>query len=47
VAKSFFLRNDLYLIQPHQIIQALSDINAQLSSSLNRHSKRLEKTAGH
>ena len=46
LAKSFFREMTTTGFSTSQIIQASSEIIAQLSSSLNRHSKRLEKTTG-
>lgn len=43
LAKSFFREMTTTGFSTSQIIQASSEIIAQLSSSLNRHSKRLEK----
>ncbi|MDP2030015.1 MAG: GAF domain-containing protein [Thiobacillus sp.] len=46
LAKSFFREMTTTGFSTSQIIQASSEIIAQLSSSLNRHSKRLEKPKG-
>jgi transcriptional regulator with GAF, ATPase, and Fis domain len=46
LAKSFFREMTHTGFSTSQIIQASSEIIAQLSSSLNRHSKRLEKPKG-
>ena len=46
LAKSFFREMTTTGFSTSQIIQASSEIIAQLSDSLNRHSKRLEKPKG-